>query len=146
MRKMHWGLAAMALGLAIAPAFAGTEVAPAQVLVSADGHKLVFDEASISGEHAIALYDANGKLVRELALGDFLPADYVHVLARDGQLHWRADAAVAAQDSADFSVPVPGADAGSLHFSIDLRDGLVRTSEIREYLAAADAARSLAAN
>jgi len=136
----------MALGLAIAPAFAGTEAVPAQVLVSTDGHKLVFDEASLSGEHAIALYDANGKLVRDLALGDFLPADYVRVLARDGQLHWRGDAAVAAQDSADFSVSVPGANAGPLHFSIDLRDGLVRTSEIREYLAAADVARSLAAN
>jgi hypothetical protein len=146
MRKMHWGLVAMALGLAMTPAFAGTEAAPAQVLVSADGHKLVFDEASVSGEHAIALYDASGKLVRELALGDFLPADYVQVLARDSRLHWRSEAAVAAQQSADFSVSLPGASPGSLHFSIDLRDGLVRTSEIRAYLAAADAARSLAAN
>ena len=61
----------MALGLAIAPAFAGTEAAPAQVLVSADGHKLVFDEASISGEHAIALYDANGNYIDTLKKSDW---------------------------------------------------------------------------
>jgi len=147
MRNLHWGIAAMALGLAGTPALAGTAAAPepAQVLAAADGHRLVFDEGSMAGEHAIALYDAEGKLVRELALGDFLPADYVHALSRGGKMQWRSDAAVAAQDAAEFSVLVPGG-APALQFSIDLRDGVVRTSQIREYLAAADAARTLATN
>jgi len=112
-----------------------------------DGRLLAFDEGSAEGEHAIALYDAEGRLVRELALTDFLPRAYVHALAQDASgLHWRNEAAIAAQDSVEFSVPVPAAGAGTpaLQFSIDLHDGLVRTAQIREYLAAADAARTLA--
>jgi hypothetical protein len=145
MRKFDSRLAVGLLCLAGAPALAGTEAAPAQVLVATDGHRVVFDEASASGERAIALYDAGGKLVRSVALGDFLPRDYVQVLAHDaGGLHWRGDAAVAAADSAQFSVAVPGPGAEALHFSIDWRDGRVRTSEIRQYLAAADTARRLA--
>jgi hypothetical protein len=49
----------------------------------------------------------------------------------------------------EFSVLVPGSPAGaagpSLRFSVDLRDGSVRTTQIREYLAAADRARTLVA-
>jgi hypothetical protein len=111
-----------------------------------DGALLVFDQVSPQGEHAIALRDAQGRLVRELDLGEFLPAAYIHALPRgaDG-LHWRS-AAEMAGGLAEFSVPAPGEGGGALRFSIDLRDGSVRTAQIREYLAAADAARALEAS
>ena len=43
MRNLHWGIAAMALGLAGTPALAGTAAAPepAQVLAAADGLAVV---------------------------------------------------------------------------------------------------------
>ena len=52
------------------------------------------------------------------------------------------------QDSVELSLPFPGA-AGTageprLRFSIDLRDGRVGTTQIRDYLAAVDQARTLA--
>jgi hypothetical protein len=89
--------------------------------------------------------------VRELDLGQFLPAAYLQALPRDEHgLHWRREAKLAdAQDAVEFGVVVPrssaGANAPSLRFSLDLRDGSVRTTQIREYLAAEDQARTLVA-
>ena len=154
MAAMRLGIVAAALSLACASALAVVPAvspeAPAaagQVLVADDGRRVSFDDSAIDGGHAIRVFDAQGKLVRELDLADFLPKDYVGALVHDdGGLQWRRDASLSAgMDAAEFSVAVPGAAADSLHFSIDLRDGVVRTSEIREYLAAADAVRAKAA-
>jgi hypothetical protein len=194
MRKIHWGIATVAMCLAGASAFAGApegageqlaspagraratlrphdggatvvverregqawrpawhaelrSAATDNVVLADDGHLLAFDDASLDGEHAIALFDARGQLVRELKLADFLPAEYVRALSHDdGHLHWRGGSVVSAADgSVEFSVPVPGAGtAPALQFSIGLQDGLVRTSQLREYIDAADAARKLA--
>jgi hypothetical protein len=150
MSAMKWGMAAVAVCLAVAPALAALPEAAAvsgDALRSADGHALAFDDAATTGEHAIRVYDAQGKLVRELDLADFLPREYVQALPRDAAgLHWRREVHLVDAQQAQFSVPVPGAAEGgdALQFSIDLQDGTVRTSQIREYLAAADQARELA--
>ena len=147
MAAIRWGIAAAAVCLASATAWASAPAATqAKVfeLRAADGGLVSFDDGTTGGEHAIRLYDAQGTLVRELALVDFLPADYVRALPRDDSgLQWRRDAKLApSQAAVDFSVAVPGADE-ALDFSIDLRDGVVRTSQIREYIAAAEQARTL---
>lgn len=148
---MKWGMAALAVCLAVAPALAVLPEAaatPQDVLKSAYGQSLAFDDATTGGEHAIRVYDAQGKLVRELDLADFLPRDYVQALPHDAAgLHWRREVHLVDAQQAEFSVTLPGAAEGgdALHFSIDLQDGTVRTEQIREYLAAADQARSLAA-
>jgi len=116
-----------------------------------DGRMLNFCDDAVDGGDAIVLHDAQGAVVRELDLGQFLPAAYLQSLPRDARgLHWRRGAKLAgAQDSVEFSVALPGSSAGasgpSLRFSVDLRDGSVRTTQIREYLAAADRARTLVA-
>jgi hypothetical protein len=119
--------------------------AAGQVLLDDGGHLLAFDDATREGEHAIVLYAASGQLLRAVDLGEFLPQDYLRALPRDaGILHWRgATAPTAAQAVAVFDVAAPG--GGALRFSIGFDDGLVRTAQIREYLAAADQARALAA-
>ena len=150
MAAMRLGMVVVALSLAcasalaVAPAVSPEASAAAQVLASADGRRVAFDDSAIDGGHAIRVFDADGKLVRELDLADFLPKHYVGALAHDdGGLKWRRGASLAADKGAvEFSVAVPGADEDALHFSVDLQDGVVRTSEIREYLAAADAARA----
>ena len=145
---------ALALGIASAGAFAGVpapalSVAPESAMLAQDGRRLVFGDAADDGSHAIQVYDAQGRIVRDLALGDFLPAAYVHTLPRgETGLQWRREAQLVG-DNVEFSVPTPGAVAGAtgpaLSFSIDLRDGAVRTAQIREYLAAADEAMALEA-
>jgi hypothetical protein len=151
MSAMKWGMAAVAVCLAVAPALAALPEAaamPQDALRSAYGQSLAFDDASTAGEHAIRVYDAQGKLVRDLDLADFLPGEYVRALPHDAAgLHWRREVHLVDAQQAEFSVPVPGAAQGAqaLSFSIDLQDGTVRTSQIREYLAAADQARRLAA-
>jgi hypothetical protein len=120
-------------------------------LLADDGRLLIFADAAAGRGAAIVVHDARGRLVRELDLGLFLPPAYVQSLPRDESgVHWRRDATLAvAQDRAEFSVAVPGSAAGAtgpaLHFSIDFRDGRVRTAQIREYLVAADRARTLVA-
>ena len=139
MAAMRWGWMAVAIGLAGTPALAATPVET--------GRRVDFDGA-IDGSHAIRLLDERGALVRELHLADFLPAEFVDALPREqGRLRWMHGAArQATPDSVDFVVDVPGAvDGAVLHFSIDLRDGLLRTTQLREYLAAADRARALVA-
>jgi hypothetical protein len=150
-------VAAVCLGSASALAGAPVVAPPAgavvaqEFLVTADGRRVAFDDTVLDGARAIRLFDANGALVRELDLIDFLPGEFVAALPRTGgHLRWRGAAVFAAsQDSLEFSVRVPGASgdaqAAPLLFSIDLQDGLVRTSQIREYLAAADRARALGA-
>ena len=150
MAAIRWGIAAAAVCLASATAWASAPAATQAKVFEAragDGRLVAFDDGTTGGEHAIRVYDAQGKLVRELALADFLPADYVRALPRsESGLQWRRDAKLApSQASVDFSVAVPG-EGEALSFSIDLRDGVVRTSQIREYLAAADQARTIAAN
>jgi len=144
MAFVRWGFAAAAICVAVAPAFAAapaTQVQEGQVFADS-GRMVAFHEESAAGEHAIQLFDAQGKLVRDLALGDFLPKDYIAALPHDASgLHWRG-ATKATGEVVEFDVASPG--AGALHFSIDLRDGLVRTAQIREYLAAADQARASA--
>jgi len=148
MVSIRWGIAAGAALLA-GSALAAAPVADApvarQVLVADGGQRVALDAETADGAHAIRVFDAQGKLVRDVALGDFLPKDFVAVLPHEGQgLHWLGQAKLA-EGAVEFSVAVPEAPA-ALHFSIDLRDGVVRTSEIREYLAAADQARALGTN
>lgn len=151
---MKWGIGAAAMCLAcgsalgsataVSPAAAPAAAGAGQELVAEDGRRLAFDDSAADGGHAIRVYDAQGKLVRELDLADFLPKEYVGALPHDAAgLHWRREAAVT-KDAVEFSVPVPGSTEGqALQFSVDLDDGLVRTAQIREYLAAADQARAL---
>lgn len=136
------------------PAWRGAlrdDVGQGSALLADDGRLLVFGDAAADGDHAMLLHDARGRVVRELDLGDFLPAAYVQAIPRgDGGLQWRREAKFArGQARVEFSVPTPGSAAGAtgpaLRFSIDLRDGAVRTAQIREYLAAAGRARQFGA-
>lgn len=142
------GFVAAVLFLSVAGA---TAREPAGTILADDGKRLEFDDA-FGGQHAIRLRDAQGRLVRDLDLGVFLPAAYVSALPRgEARLHWlRQFKSVAGEDRVEFTVPTPGSAAGvtgpALHFSIDLRDGSVRTAQIREYLAALDEARALEAS
>lgn len=158
MAVIRWGMVAIASCFATGLALAATQAtAPSQVLDSPaqgselladDGRKLVFGDGN---EHAIRIHDAQGRLVRERHLADFLPAAYVHSLPRGEQgLQWLRQAKlVQGQDRVEFSVLVPGSAPGAtgpaLIFSIDLRDGGVSTAQIREYVAALDHARALEA-
>jgi hypothetical protein len=130
-----------------APAQAATGVAAGNAILSGADRRLILDGSSAEGVHALRLEDAQGKVVREVDLGAFLPASYVHALPRDGASlrWWRTAKLDAAAQQVWFRVPVPaaGANGPELEFSIDLRDGSVRTAQIREYLAAVDAARAL---
>lgn len=127
------------------------EIAAGSALLADDGRLLILDEGARDGGDALVLHDARGRIVRELDLGQFLPTAYVRSLPRDERgLHWRREARFAGtQDAVEFSVAAPGSAAGgtgpALRFSIDLGDGSVRTAQIREYLVAADRARTLAA-
>jgi hypothetical protein len=143
MSAIRWGLLVAVLcasGVALGDA----------TLVDGD-RRLVLAEGSADGAHALRLQDAQGNVVRELDLAAFLPAAYVRALPRgEAGLRWYRDAKLdRGAHRVDFSVPAPGSEAGTtgpeLRFSIDLRDGTVRTEQIREYLAAADQARILEA-
>jgi hypothetical protein len=143
MTTIRWGFVAAAL---VASGVARGDTA------FADGERrVVFDGRSADGAQSLRLTDAQGRVVRELDLGDFLPEAYVRALPRkDGELQWWREAKLdRASHQVEFSVPAPsstpGATGAALRFSIDLRDGAVRTAQIREYLAAADQARLLAA-
>ena len=160
MAAYRMGMVALVLGISSAAAWAGAVsptspalVSPAgatQTSIAASDRELVFEDATTTGEKAIVLRDAQGHVIRELDLGEFLPAAYVQALPRNEHgLFWRRESKlVDAQDSVEFSVPTPGSEVGAngpaLRFSIDLRDGSVRTSQIREYIDAADQARELA--
>ena len=151
------GWMGVALCLASASALAGVQMQAGQVV--AGGHamvagaegRVVFDGSSAAGAQALRIEDAKGALVRQVDLAAFLPASYVHALPRDGEgLRWWRDATLdEAQHQVLFRVPVPGSASGAtgpaLQFSIDLRDGSVRTAQIREYLAAVDESRKLGA-
>ena len=143
MTAIRWGFVVAAL-FASGVAFGDATLA--------DGDRqLVLADGSADGAQALRLQDAQGRVVRELDLGDFLPAAYVRALPRgDHGLQWYREAKLDREaHRVDFSVPAPGSEAGTtgpeLHFSIDLRDGTVRTAQIREYLAAAEQARILEA-
>ena len=144
--RWKWAVAAVcSLGVTAVSAVALAPATAQGVEMRADdGRVVVFD-----GGHAIVVEDAQGKVVRALELDEFLPAAYVRALPRNAEgLAWRRDAFFEdGQSRVEFSVAAPGSAAGAsgpaLAFSIDLADGRVRTSQIREYLAAADAARAL---
>jgi hypothetical protein len=147
MAFVRWGWVVATIGLAVAPAFASapaSQMAGEGVYAGEMGN-VAFNGDSAQGEHAIRLFDAQGRLVRDVDLGDFLSKDYVAALPGDSNgLQWRRGTKLA-KDAVEFDVAVPGAADAALHFSIDLRDGLVRTAQIREYLAATDQARARAA-
>jgi len=126
----------------LAPALGAQAMAATSI--SDEGRSVSFDEQAMDGAHAIRVQDRQGHILRELTLADFLPAAYVRVLPRgESGLRWLRGATLdRAQHRVDFKVAAPAGDA-ALAFSIDLRDGRVRTAQIREYLAAANAAREL---
>jgi hypothetical protein len=145
--RWKWVAAVICITSVSAAALAVTPEAAAQTgtaISAADGRKVLFD-----GEHDIVVQDAQGKVVRALELVEFLPPAYVRALPTgEGKLQWRREAKFAdGQERVEFSVPMPGSAAGAtgpaLSFTIDLGDGRVRTAQIREYLAAVDAARAL---
>ena len=142
-------LVAVAMCFASAVAVAGEQ---AGAIRADDGRQLVFEQgvAVGAGKPAMLLRDAQGRIVREVDLRVFLPAAYIHALPRDeARLHWLREARLVGQGRVEFTVPTPGSAAGAsgpaLHFSIDLRDGSVRTAQIRNYLAALDEARAMEA-
>jgi hypothetical protein len=147
MVAIRLGCVVAALCLAVAPAMAGEQGVE---IAAKDGRRVVFDEGTADGRHALQVRDAKDQVVREVNLGEFLPAAYIQALPHDANgLRWRREAKLAGQDRVEFTVAKPGSDAGAtgpaLRFSIDLRDGSVRTAQIREYLAAVDLARALQA-
>jgi hypothetical protein len=147
------GMMLAALCLASASALAGVQapvgpgVAAGNAILAGADRRLILDGSSEEGAHALRLEDTQGNVVREVDLTAFLPASYVHALPRDGASlrWWRTAKLDAATQQAWFRVPVPaaGANGPALEFSVDLRDGSVRTAQIREYLEAVDAARAL---
>jgi hypothetical protein len=70
------------------------EVAPVNAVVADGGRLATFDNwhGMGYGRNVVVIYDENGKLVRALALQDFLPQDYLKSLPRSvSSLHWRGE-------------------------------------------------------
>lgn len=135
------------------PVWAGplmNPVAPASVLVAADGrHVVTFDNwHSVGhGSHVIVIYGPDGTLVRSLALTDLVPQDYVEALPHSvSSLYWSRDEAFAA-DGASVVIPVVvphggglGDDVETVPFSIALADGAVNLPPAAQWEAALAAA------
>ncbi len=67
------------------------DVSPVDALVSATGQVATFDNwhSRGHGDDAVVIYDAEGRLVRAVGLGDFLPAAYVKALPYSASsIHW----------------------------------------------------------
>ena len=74
------------------------DVAPVAALVSASGHAVTFDNWHSMGYGAdvVVIYDTQGKVVRAMGLGDFLPPVYVEALPRSvSSIHWSGEHAIA---------------------------------------------------
>ena len=70
MALYRWGCVAVVMCLASGSALSSP---PVEVLRADDGSSLAFDDNAPGGEHAMRVFDPQGKLVRELDLADFLP-------------------------------------------------------------------------
>ncbi len=93
------------------------EVSPVDALVSEAGLVATFDNwhSMGFGKDAIAIYDAQGFLVRTLALLDFLPKEYIRALPRSvSSMSWRGEPRIS-RDGRELIVPivVPIADEDS---------------------------------
>jgi hypothetical protein len=77
------------------------EVSPVDAIVSSSGQAVTFDNwHSVGyGPDAVVIYDAQGKVVRALALDDFLPENYIRALPRSvSSIHWGGEHCMTADD------------------------------------------------
>lgn len=107
-------------------------VAPANFLVAGDGHVVTFDNwHSVGyGKDVVVIYDPDGRLVREMALTDFVPQDYIDALPHSvSSLSWRKKAGFSPDDrQLLLEMRIPGNDRdapGGLGFRINLADGTI---------------------
>lgn len=88
------------------------DVAPVGVLVAGSGRLVTFDNwhSMGYGDDVVVIYDERGKLVRKLALADFLPAGYIASLPRSvSSLYWSAaQALVDAEQTLELQLLAPG--------------------------------------
>ncbi len=90
------------------------EVSPVAALVSNTGQVVTFDNwHSVGhGKDAIAIYHADGSLVRALALVDFLPDAYIRALPHSvSAMRWRGEPRIS-KDGLEVIVPIIVPDAG----------------------------------
>ncbi|WP_343626453.1 hypothetical protein [Roseateles puraquae] len=90
------------------------EVSPVQAAVSDTGRVATFDNwhGVGWGDDVVVLFDAQGRLVRQMGLADFLPRTYVHALPQSvSSILWGGEHAFTADgQSLQLQVVVPDAD------------------------------------
>jgi hypothetical protein len=77
------------------------DVSPVDALVSSTGQAVTFDNwHSVGhGSDTVVIYDAQGNVVRALALHDFLPDDYIGALPHSvSSLHWGGEHCITGGD------------------------------------------------
>ena len=115
------------------------EVAPVEAVVAPGGRGFVtFDNwhSTGHGKDAVVVYGAGGKVIRSMALKDFLSRDYVAALSHSvSSIHWRSDVGTS-RDGRSVTVAVERAvgqqsDASSsaIPFNIKFVDGTVDRPE-----------------
>lgn len=142
------------------------EVAPVTAIVRDDGgYAVTFDNwHSVGyGPDVVAIYGADGGLVRALALTDILPADYIAALPHSvSSIHWRGEPRFS-PDGAQIMIPIviPGrgsaGELATIDFAVTLADGraapadpaawdaaLAKGRAVRAEQVAADAVRKAA--
>ena len=75
------------------------EVSPADAVVSRSGQAVTFDNWHSLGYglDVVVIYDAQGNVVRAMALDDFMPEQYIHTLFRSSSsIHWGGEHCITA--------------------------------------------------
>jgi len=103
-------------------------VAPVSAIVRDDGaYAVTFDNwhGVGYGPDVVAIYGAEGRLVRALSLTDLVPEAYIAALPRSvSSIRWRGEPRFS-PDGARVVIPmiIPGEDDGTVDFAISLADG-----------------------
>lgn len=120
------------------------EIAPVDALVSDSGEVVTFDNwhGMGYGQNAIVIYDRQGRVVRELALVDFLPAFYVEALPHSvSSIRWRGEPRLADDGNIIIPIVAPRVAGESdtwtyIDAEIRLADGSVMSGDSPEWQAA----------
>lgn len=131
------------------------DVAPVEAVVSDRGEAITFDNWHSMGwgDDVVVIYAANGTMIRQFGLTEFLPQYYVDALPRSvSSIHWRGDARIdEAKRQLVIPVVVPTRDASAaftgkarfLDVRFHLSDGSLVAMDSEAWGAAVAAARDV---
>lgn len=126
------------------------EVSPVNAVVSSSGKAVTFDNwhSMGYGPDTVVIYDVHGRVVRALALEDFLPGEYVRALPRTASsIHWSGGHYITADDQRlVLRVVVPSLEFAPakrqfVQLEVELASGRVITPEGKAWSDALAAAR-----